>query len=293
MPFVVQLLILCSMAVISNIKVAVQGKCGRETVTDTMGRVAYNGLMFGFTALIFFVVFFEPRLPSPTTWLLAAIYAVSSVLYQWTYLGAMQCGPISLTVLVNSFSVIPKALLGVVAYGEELTALKVIGLVVILISFFFAVRSGTDEKPVSGRWLVMALSAALGNTVLTAMQKIHQETPVAGERSLFVVYGYVIAGVVSLIVVAFARLRKKPVGLKLSPKVCWLTALAAAALGGYQLLNMWMVGEMDSMVMQPISTSISILVSFLFGAVLFKDRLSRRQWIGAGIGIVGVVLLGI
>lgn len=292
MAFIWQLFVLIGMALIANAKVLVQGRFGRDVMRGTVDTLAYNGLLFGFAALSFFVLFFEPRLPAGTTVLLAAAFGLSSVLFQLTYLSAMKCGPVSLTVLISNFSVIPTALFGVVAYGEEFTLTKAAGLLLVIVSFFLTARQGGEAGVFSWRWLLLALSAAFSSSFGMILQKIHQHTAYSEERTLFVTYAYGIAFLASLVSVLVLAVNRRTPGFRLSPSLLLPTAGAGVLLGVYQVLSLWLAKRMDSMVMYPINSSLTVLVSFLFGIVFFRDRLTRRQWIGSAAGIAAVVLIG-
>lgn len=293
MDFIWQLLVLIGMAFMANVKVLVQGKFGRSVVKTTADVTCYNGLLFLFAALSFFVIFFELRLPSLLTWLMAAGFGLGSVVFQLAYLSAMKCGPVSLTVLLNNFSVIITSLFGVVAYGEDFTPFKAAGLVLVLCSFVFTVKTEQTDSTFNWKWLALTLTAAVSGAAGSVLLKIHQNTPYHSERTLFVPHAYLVAAVLSAVLVLVFRQRGQPVTFRLKPSLLLPTAGAGVVLGLYQFLSLWLARRMDSMVMYPINSCTCILVSFLFGVVFFKDRLTPRQWFGSVLGIVGVVLISL
>lgn len=288
-----QLLVLLLMAVLANTKVLVQGKFGRSMVKTTQDVVGYNGLLFVFAALSFFVLFFEPRFPSATTLLLAALFGVANVLFQLCYLSAMKSGPVSITVLIANFAVIPTSLFGVIAYGEPFSWIKCMGLLLIVISFFLTVKPSAEERSFNWKWLLLALSAAVCSASCTLLQKSHQHTAFSEERSLFVTYAYIVAALISAVLVLLMRAKGNRITFRLQFSLLWPALLTGFVLALYQFLVLWLAGEMDSMVMFPVNSSTCILVSFLFGILFFKDRLSVRQWIGSAIGIAAVVLISL
>jgi drug/metabolite transporter (DMT)-like permease len=130
------------------------------------------------------------------------------------------------------------------------------------------------------------------------MQKWHQSTVYAGELNAFLVIAFIIACVYST-VMSLISLRKMPKTdepfkvrfpfLALIPIL--VVALAGACGAVNNMFNLFLSGKMDSAVFFPIVNGGGLILSTVCAIILFRERLTIRQWIGMGFGVVAVFLL--
>jgi len=55
--------------------------------------------------------------------------------------------------------------------------------------------------------------------------------------------------------------------------------------------NVYLTGVMPSAVFFPLVNGASLVLSTASGVVLFKEKLSRRQWVGLAVGTAAVLFL--
>ena len=70
---------------------------------------------------------------------------------------ALKSGPYGYTNVITYFSTVITALSGFIFWGEEITALKIIGVVFMLACFYFAVARKEGDKKANVKWFIFTL----------------------------------------------------------------------------------------------------------------------------------------
>lgn len=239
----------------------------------------------------------DMTMPSLFTVLLSLAFGVVTALQGVAMLFAMQIGPVSYTMMFASFSTVITALSGTLFFDERLTPLKVFGIALMLISFVFATENGAEKKKTNLSWLLLCITVFLSTGGIGLMQKIHQTSDYKAELDVFLVLAFITTAIVCVFVAAISWSPKAREGdfAKMNKKT--LLFLLAVTVGGgvcvaiNNKLNLFLSGVMDTSVFFPIANGGAVVLSTLAAFLLFRERLSRKRWIGLLIGVASVVLL--
>lgn len=236
---------------------------------------------------------------STFTWLFGILFGVVATLQTITNLKALEMGPMSYTTVVISCSTLISALSGALFFNEQLVWAHIVGIVLMVVSFFLAVDKQKDEKGASVRWLLMSLLSMILNGCIGIMQKVHQSSSYKSELNLFLVIAFAASFFLSL---AFTLLmwgkdrskaavadshtdRRKIIGLA----VCM--ALGGICIAVNHKLNLYLSGVMDSAVFFPLVNGGGLVLTTLAAMIFFREKLNRKQWIGVILGTLSVVFL--
>ncbi len=272
--------LLVCLGLLANVKVLAQKKAN---VTGVLGAVAFNNVIFMFTTLSF-VVFLGTKV-SPTTLILSVLFGAATVLYQLLFILAINKGPVSISVLIANFSVLPVSVYGLIC-GEAAKPARIIGLVLVLISL--ALNTRRENKKAGALWLLTAVGSALLSGLGMIILRIHQNTPYAAERNVFLFYGYLFATAVSVLLVL---LFKNKASLKINKKFITLGFAGGIVLAGYQFVLIWLSGLLDATFMYPLISGFTLLFNFIFSAVFFKEKLTPKQIAAAVLGTAAILIL--
>lgn len=216
-------------------------------------------------------------------------FGVGFVMAQGGYIRALQLGPISLSALLLQFSLIITAVWGLVFWGDELTALTVVGLCLVVVSLVLCVLQKGD-RAVSLKWLFFAVVSMVGNAACTILQK-EQVLNYNGEHN----------GMLMAFALLFASIACLIIWLKAKPRCVTETVKRSGALplvaGVFNvLMNLCVIllaTRLPGSVVYPVFAVGSLALTSLLSALIFRERLSLRQWIGIGVGAVAVLLLSL
>ena len=211
---------------------------------------------------------------------------------------AMKMGPMAYTMVIVSCSTVFTALSGFFFFDEEIGVLQLVGIALMVGSFVFATEKKEGEKKGGFRWLLFSLLAFIFSGAIGFMQKTHQAHDLhKGELNSFLVLAFIVSFVFSA-VLAFTSMKKEKLPLiekNKAGKVYWLLIIIMIASGicvaANHKFNLALSGEIPSAVFFPIVNGGNLVLTTLSALIIFKERLTKRQWIGVILGIASVLFL--
>jgi len=234
------------------------------------------------------------------TLLLGILFGIITSLQAVLNLKALEIGPLSYTTVIISCSTLITALSGAMFFDESIAVLQYIGIGTMLVSLFLSVEKKNDGKKASAKWLILCLLAFACSGGIGLMQKIHQSSQYKDELNAFLVIAFASAFVFSaLTLIVLYTANKKSQDNAKKPSVGkaykWLI-IGNMLLGGVCVavnnkLNLYLSGVMDSAVFFPIVNGGGVALVTLAAVVIFREKLTLKQWIGIAFGVVSIILL--
>ena len=236
------------------------------------------------------------------TLLLGIAFGLVTAVQAITHLKALEIGPMSYTQVIISFSTLISAMSGAIFWNETIEWAHWVGIALMLVSFVLAVERKNDEKGVSLRWLAVSLISFLFNGGIGLMQKLHQSSDFKGELNEFLVLAFCVSFIFSLALWFFAR-RKPSAECRVTDsaangkkKTALFVFLVLSLLNGSTVavnhkLNLYLSGVMPAAVFFPIINGGGLMITTLAAVIIFKERLSFKQWIGVLVGTTSVIFL--
>jgi len=239
-------------------------------------------------ALLFFVVT-SPKLHFDVSVLpysvgFAVAYTVASV---GTFF-AIAYGSLSLSSLFISYSLMIPTLYGL-AIGESVGAGFWPGLGLLAVSLFLT-NKPNEKAPVSFKWLVWVILAFVGNGMCSVVQKMQQVASGGAYKNEFMIVALAIVSVVMLIM----TLCKERKDVKQCARHGWYLAVVCGVLnGGVNLFVMILSGRMPVSLMFSLISAGGLLVTYIVSKFLYKETLTKTQFVGFLFGLLAVVFLNI
>lgn len=232
------------------------------------------------------------------TLLLALLFGAVVALQGIVTVGALKCGPMSYTTVITSFSTLITALSGAMFFGEHLGAIQIVGIALVLASFVLAVKSEGEKKSAGTKWLILCIIAFVTTGGIGIMQKLHQSSDFKEELNAFLIISDLTAALICAVSAIILKSRddrvaaEKPArnqkGMLILLAIMLLNGVCIALNGKF---NLFLSGVMDSAVFFPTVNGGGLVLSTVAAVILFKERLTVKQWIGILLGTVAVVLL--
>jgi len=253
----------------------------------------FNAIIFVSIAVIF-LMFFKKSSVSCATLICGSIFGLLSVVFQVSYVGAMSKGPVSLTVLINNFSLLLPVIAGRLFYNETIKIYQIIAIIFLLLSFTLSLSRDKNGPKINKLWLCLSILCFFASGLLNIMQKIHQNLPVNSEYSGFVLTAYCCASVLSF-AIYFARKKvcKESHTFKLNSKSIGTAVLIGAILGGFQFLMLYTIGIVPSVILFPMYNGLVTVFLSVIGVCFFKDKLTKMQWTGVVLGCISIILISV
>lgn len=280
-------LIVLILSILSTSKVSFQSAFGKQNVKNSADTLAFNGLVFVFSAVIFLSEVFGC---SPAVWGYASIGALFNVLFQLFYMTALTIGNFSLTVLIINFSMVLNVLVSYIFFKDPISLIRFSGILMTIASFVIC-TDFRGEKKSKKNWLLMSVLAMLMSSAGSITQKVFGKTQYKDETAAFVSCLYIVASLLAIVVYAFFSKKGEKKTFKINFNAIKYAAMVGICLGIYQYLHVYAVATIDGTFLFPVQTGSIIIMSTLSGILIFKDKLTKKQIFGVLLGVLSVILM--
>lgn len=202
---------------------------------------------------------------------------------------AITVGPLSLTALIVQYSLLIPTLYGVLFRQERLSRFFWPGLFLLLLSLFL-VNFQKENTKISLRWILFVTLAFIGNGGCSTVQKIQQLSRAGNGKNELMIGALCLSACFFLLLSWF---RQKGTILFCLKKGGLFAALAGICNGGANLAVMYLATRLSSAVMYPIISAGSILFVFTISRFVFRETLSKTQYMGFLLGVLTIVLFNL
>lgn len=224
------------------------------------------------------------------TLMYASIFAITFCLSMLGAYKALASGPMSLTVLISSFSTILPLLFGVFFLKEKLTILGIIGLIILAISLILVNKVKKGEK-INGKWLFYICISFIANGINSIIQKLHQASVGRDYTICFQFIAMVIAVIITGTLMLVREKPNFPVFLKNSGALN--SSLAGIANAIVNITMLYLAVNMKAVILYPVVLAGGLVISFLTALIIYKERLNKLQYLGSFLGLISILLLNL
>lgn len=244
------------------------------------------------SALVLFALIaaFDFRLHLPTL-LFGFLYGACLCVSMYAGYQALCRGPMALTSMLVSFSVVIPLIWGITVGNETLKMMQYPALVLLFFAIILTnidkIKAPKNTQANYGVWLLFVGITFVCNGACSILQKQHQTLyPEAYSRE-FMLFAMLLCSVIFSI----SALRKiSPKELK-TVKGKRYGMLSGLANGAASFLTLVLAGFENASVLFPIISVGTILAALLCGRLLFKEKLKANHYVALVAGITAVVLL--
>ena len=265
---------------------------GRHTRTP-IDSILYITVFFLFTSLAFLPsILISP--PSATVIAFAAGAAVLNLGFQVCYTVALTSGPVGLTVLISSLSMLLPVLGATAFFGESFGPLRIIGCGLTLIALFLNTEFKKKEGGLTRKWGIAVTLTFLFNGFASFWQKWFAVSPHGTDIAGYNLFSYFLAAILALLLLYTL---KKTRGITPSARPTrgffgWC-ALVGFFLGCFQWLFTYSQRILEASLLLPVFNGASTVLLTLIGIFFFRERPTWRRIIATIVGVSAIVIFGI
>ncbi len=272
--------ILITLSILSGLGInACQNGFGKNNGQNKADINLYNTLMFAVCVLVFGVLAFVSGVISVYTVVLGIIFGALTNFQQYYKVVALSNGPMHITVLIITASMLIPTLCGPILFPteESLNIFKIIFAAVLVFFIYLSgnISDGGEKKRVGARWIFSIAIAFLCQGFIGVMQKVHQSSEYKDELFAFLFVSFVFSFV-------FSFIKAKGSGVKISfDKKTYLSAIVCGVFTfAVNYINLKLSGEIPTQIFFPLINGSNIILTALMSVFLFKEKLSKKQLIG-------------
>ena len=209
-----------------------------------------------------------------------ALYLLGFVLLQWN----VGKNGVVLSSTYMKLGLLVPIVCAIVFLGETPEAMQVIGFV-LAVAAVLLMNGGGDRSAARSRGTLVLLLLTCGTGDF--MSKVYETLGPKAMSDQFLFYTFVFAFVLCLI--PMIRKREKP-GIK---ELLWGAALGLPNYFSARFILRTLEAGIPAVIVYPTFSVATMVVLLVAGVVLFKEKLSRREWIGIGMILTALVFLNI
>ena len=268
---------------------SILAKCGIKKTDSDLATALRTIVVLAFSWIMVFVVGSQTTIadigPKALIFLILSGLATGA---SWIcYFKALSMGDINKVVPIDKSSTILTVLLAIICFGETSNlVVKLIATAILALGIFLMVEKKKSTSQAQGRsWMIYAILAA----VFAALTSILAKVGISGVESNL---GTAIRTAVVLVLswgIVFAR--KKHTRLRtIDKKELLFICLSGIATGASWLCYYYAIGHGDVSVVVPID-KLSILITVAFSYIVFKEKLSKKAFLGLALMVAGTLLM--
>jgi drug/metabolite transporter (DMT)-like permease len=209
----------------------------------------------------------------------------------FTYLlmtASTQRSGVTVTSLSSKLSVVLPTLAGVLLFSEKLNFVATMGIVLALVALVLVVGGkNTTDKSIKINWLLPVL-IFFGTGTGDILMKLTEQQNSSDDMGFMIAFIYFIAMLFGFLVVAFDLIRGKS-------KWQWKSAIGGITLGVINFFSTFCVYNamrcFDNVVLFPVYNIGVVCLTALTGWLLFKEKLTWKNYMGLAIAILAVILI--
>ena len=201
-----------------------------------------------------------------------------------------QLSGVTVTSLSSKLSVVLPILAGVIMLGERLNFVATMGIVLALVALVLVVGGRNPQKIRGNGWIVGLLPVFIffGTGTGDILMKITEQQNTVGNLGFMIAFIYFVALVFGIIIVVWDIARGKS-------KWQWKSAAGGIMLGVINYFSTYSVyyamRSFDNVVLFPIYNIGVVSMTALVGWLLFKEKLTLKNYIGLVIAVIAVILI--
>ena len=219
------------------------------------------------------------------------LYGLSLSLSMYAGYRALVLGPMSLTSMLVSLSVIIPVAWGIAVRGETPDGFKYAAFILLLLALLFmnADKLGKREKKMGNylKWLFFVVVTFLTNGFCSVLQKEYQTALPGGESDEFMLYAMLVC---SLVYIPVCLVKAKGKGVLLG-KEAFLGVFAGSMMGLSSFFTLVLAGFSSASVMFPLISAGTVLGALLCGKIVFREKLRLNHYVAMLFGVLAVVFL--
>lgn len=266
---------------------SIVAKCGIKKTDSTVATAIRTIVVLLFSLLMVSIVgsFTTIKDISLKTLVFLILSGLSTGASWLCYFKALQKGNINKVVPIDKSSTVLTILLAAVILGESITIYKALGIIAIALGTLMMIEKKSEEKEGEKGWLLFALLSAVFASLTSILGKIGIE---GVESNLGTAIRTVVVIIMSFVMVGVTGKGKEI--KRIDKKELMFIVLSGFTTGASWLFYYRALQDGEAGIVVPID-KLSILVTILFSYIVFKEKLSKKAFIGLVLIVLGTLVL--
>lgn len=276
--------------IITSVLIIISFKVFNILDVSTNQVITFNYL-FGFVyGLVFREDNYSMNQVIESDWLIPSVFiGFIFILGFYLFSQSAEKAGVSITAVSAKMSVIIPVMAGFILFGDSLSTLKITGIGLALLSFYFIFKKG-DKESINYKYIILPLSLLLVSGINDTLVKFMEHNYLTDNVLLFLTFVFLSAFIFGVIFsLADSKNRRKLISFK--------GVLGGFLLGTFNFWNAWaFIKSMNifesSMLFPTVNVSV-VSISAFVGLLFFKEKLKIINWIGIFMALIAILLISL
>lgn len=232
--------------------------------------------------------------PSPMTILFGLINAVMLFVYNMSMIKASRTGSYSIQMLSLLFGgLVMPMVFNALFMGERLSALQFIAIGIVMVSFVLMNLTGLSFKGLSRKFILWCTLLFFSNGFFCIVLNAQQKALSGAERNEMIIIVYGVMALLYIVLQLFKSPKVLISGFRMDLKSLAFLLLCCASATTASHFTLYVLSKVDATIVFAFSNGGVLVLSVLYSWVLFKERLSKVQWLGVALATASIVMLSV
>ncbi len=196
---------------------------------------------------------------------------------------------VALTTVTSKMSVIIPVMLGFLIIGDRVNLLKIIGILLALLAFYFTFKK-EEGYSFDRRQILFPALLFLGSGANDSVMKYAEHHYIGNDLVLYLATAFSVSMVFGVLILGGMLLLRKT-------KIHWKSILGGIALGTFNwystIFFINALRHMDVSFFIPVFNAALVTIAALVGFLAFKEKLRTINWMGIGLAVLAIVLIAL
>ncbi len=269
-------------------------KFKNKTFTTPGDSFFFNGGLSLMWTLIMLIWFFASgdRTISGTAMIYGTVFGCILCGFLFLKNESLASGPVSLTSLIGNCAFIIATLFGVFWAHNPINAFQIFGMSLIVVALLMCINPKKSGEKLSAKWFVCCFFFFLVGGFVGIFNIVFGKSPVKSEINGMMLTASVVSCVLFFLMgIVLNKSKKLPMPTIRKGALIYIL-LSGISGCTYFRLNTALTPIIPSPIFFPVSNGGIVIISTFVGALLFKEKLSKIQFLGIIVGLVAIVITG-
>ena len=205
---------------------------------------------------------------------------------------SLASGPVALTSLIGNCAFIIATLFGVFYAHNPINAFQIIGMALIFVALLLCINPKKSSEKLSTRWFIYCFFFFLVGGFVGMFNIVFGRSAVKAEINGMMLTASIVSCALFFIMGIVINKSKKLPMPTIKKEALIYILLSGISGCTYFRLNTALTPVIPSPIFFPVSNGGIVVISTLFGALLWKEKLSKMQLTGIIVGLIAIVTTG-
>lgn len=231
-----------------------------------------------------------------STVIISTTFGIFNFLSQYLYLKAMKTGMASKVIFISSCSFLLQSVYSIIVFSESVTVFKVTGLALVCAAQICFSLKHKDAKLENGQrnpWFILAVTSMVCSGIVGICQKYLGRSAYPDEVIPLSFIATTVAALLPALLLAAKGEWKQQFAVMKTPRTLILSMVLGIVAVVMNTLSTHVAGLIDGSIVFPVMNCGSLILNMILTHILFKDHLTRLQYISIVLGICAICIIGL